>query len=1014
MNRSVAVQQAVKFGQRNSQEDDAKDKIKRAQTLLRRPSLATVTTAVNEESQRKKGPVCCAGPRRRIRSFCQILCKSRLLAVLTTLLTFYALFGDDLRLMFSNKAEDTYFDWVTIAAMAVFSIELLAFSGGKPEYMFGFFFWLDLLATVTLVLDVTVVGEQLFGDSISNAASASSSDGGGTGNSAEAARAARMSRAGTKAGRVVRLIRLLRLIKMLKVFRKDTNQIQNIPGEDDYDDDDEEAQIQESAVSKKLSEMTTRRVIVLVLAIMLFLPVFQADMLSDNFDTAGQFGMNTLYRRWRDGMDKYLPEQSAQNHMEYMESTERQVYEDLLLLYLYKHNWFLRDQPIPSDKSSPKDSFNRLFWLGASPADSSLAKYVAPKLVNYDWNSRWNGKDWDFYSGDIPSDIQATLLSSWNDTQLCVHDLYRGRSLLATQADEIRCPEELRYQERTAIFPQLLTSEEATQISFMFVFDRRHGSKYEAMLNLFQTLFVCLLLGIASLTFSNDANKLVLAPIERIISKLDKIRNNPLQALKIGDDDHHKEEVRAAKLTAARNTWAQQKSRSGSFSCLDRVAGGGTREQVLSFICPMACCKRRLGLQIQAKEQPEPMETQVLERTIIKIGSLLALGFGEAGAQIIGQNMKDNDSSSVMGGVSGRRVDAVFAFCNIRDFTVVTEVLQDQVMIFVNRIAALVHSLCDEYWGNPNKNVGDAFLLVWRLSGQPDERRHRLTDLALLALLSMVAKVAKSHEIAEYREHHKLLKRLPQYRVRLSFGVHVGWAIEGAIGSDFKIDASYLSPNVNFAAKLESDTKYYGSKILMSGTVIDALSQPLGQMARLIDSVDYSGSGNAMKVYSMDLDDTKLRVEEPFAAPLTKAARFKLKFERQRRKNERWAETYNAHQVLSNEPSFKIMREKFTEEFFCRFQMAYLNYEAGNWPIACKMLEETRFLCDGNEDGASCALLRMLLMHDNEAPKDWRGYRPFGVIAIDPLNDELSSNGDRPPEWGSSPSGSSPARRQSS
>ena len=30
-----------------------------------------------------------------------------------------------------------------------------------------------------------------------------------------------------------------------------------------------------------------------------------------------------------------------------------------------------------------------------------------------------------------------------------------------------------------------------------------------------------------------------------------------------------------------------------------------------------------------------------------------------------------------------------------------------------------------------------------------------------------------------------------------------GWAIEGAIGSEYKIDASYLSPHVNMASRLE-------------------------------------------------------------------------------------------------------------------------------------------------------------------------------------------------------------------
>jgi len=45
------------------------------------------------------------------------------------------------------------------------------------------------------------------------------------------------------------------------------------------------------------------------------------------------------------------------------------------------------------------------------------------------------------------------------------------------------------------------------------------------------------------------------------------------------------------------------------------------------------------------------------------------------------------------------------------------------------------------------------------------------------------------------------------YKLYLGFGLHVGWAIEGAIGSDYKIDASYLSPNVNLASRLEYATK---------------------------------------------------------------------------------------------------------------------------------------------------------------------------------------------------------------
>ena len=48
---------------------------------------------------------------------------------------------------------------------------------------------------------------------------------------------------------------------------------------------------------------------------------------------------------------------------------------------------------------------------------------------------------------------------------------------------------------------------------------------------------------------------------------------------------------------------------------------------------------------------------------------------------------------------------------------------------------------------------------------------------------------------------------MPNYRVKMGFGLHCGFGIEGSIGSVYKIDASYLSPNVNMASRLEAATK---------------------------------------------------------------------------------------------------------------------------------------------------------------------------------------------------------------
>jgi len=80
------------------------------------------------------------------------------------------------------------------------------------------------------------------------------------------------------------------------------------------------------------------------------------------------------------------------------------------------------------------------------------------------------------------------------------------------------------------------------------------------------------------------------------------------------------------------------------------------------------------------------------------------------------------------------------------------------------------------------------------------------------------------------------------YRVKMGFGLHFGWSIEGAIGSNYKIDASYLSPNVNMASRLEAATKQFGTGLLISGKLREILSDKCQAQLRKIDCVTVKGS----------------------------------------------------------------------------------------------------------------------------------------------------------------------------
>jgi hypothetical protein len=118
------------------------------------------------------------------------------------------------------------------------------------------------------------------------------------------------------------------------------------------------------------------------------------------------------------------------------------------------------------------------------------------------------------------------------------------------------------------------------------------------------------------------------------------------------------------------------------------------------------------------------METSFLKSTILRIGSLMKVGFGSAGVEIIQNNLeKGHNKNMLILNSQGSTVSCIFLFSDIRQFTDATEQLQEEVFVFTNRIAAVVHSICNSFGGAANKNIGDAFLLSWSLDDKGSNER---------------------------------------------------------------------------------------------------------------------------------------------------------------------------------------------------------------------------------------------------------------------------------------------------
>ena len=159
------------------------------------------------------------------------------------------------------------------------------------------------------------------------------------------------------------------------------------------------------------------------------------------------------------------------------------------------------------------------------------------------------------------------------------------------------------------------------------------------------------------------------------------------------------------------------------------------------------------------------------------------------------------------------------------------ECLGEEILPFTNTAAEIVHGHVVAHGGQANRNLGEAFLCVWKpsLDGlvegadyEVEAAPERLSDLpplgsaaaqaadtrmcdgALTAIRNAVRSVQSSAKLQAYNGHAAIIRAFDRcYSTKIGYGLHFGWAIEGAVGTNIKIDCSYLSPNVNLAARLE-------------------------------------------------------------------------------------------------------------------------------------------------------------------------------------------------------------------
>ena len=462
------------------------------------------------------------------------------------------------------------------------------------------------------------------------------------------------------------------------------------------------------------------------------------------------------------------------------------------------------------------------------------------------------------------------------------------------------------------------------------IISKKKRIRFQAILELLKTILYFILIIISINQMNKQISLLILKPLERMITKIKLITEDPLKALKI---------------------------------------------KKKNFI-----------------NKEEMNETIIIEANLNKLSKLLIMNFGQAGCSFISRILKDPERE-LNDFKKGEEIFGVFGFCKINEFFLVFDDLDLEIVIFINSIAEVVHETVYEFNGKVFCNFENYFLVIWKfytnnnlLNGEKIQRKKvlqvlaedpindNLAESAILSFINIILKIGLKKNNLKKWKTKKIRNIMTNQNIKIGFGIHVGWAIEGAFGSVFKIDTSYLSKDINITKKLGNYNQRYKKQIIFSGDFFKMIfNKDILENCRFIDQV------KRLKIYCIDLslDFNNLKKSRVSKLVYSKAFEnlekdFYLKNENDLKKlkkteknnfdNEKKNQKFLADDKMKSVLNKKIGYSEFVE-YFKIGRNLFLN---GDWSKSCVYIEKALDIF--KEDGPSLYIYNFMKKYNFRKP----------------------------------------------
>jgi adenylate cyclase len=187
--------------------------------------------------------------------------------------------------------------------------------------------------------------------------------------------------------------------------------------------------------------------------------------------------------------------------------------------------------------------------------------------------------------------------------------------------------------------------------------------------------------------------------------------------------------------------------------------------------------------------------------------------------------------------LGGTRREITVLFTDVANFTAKTEKADpSDVMLYTSRYFAAMSEVLMSHQGTVDKFIGDGIMAFW--NAPADDPEHVVHGCA-----AVLACLRKNNELNLEFES----ERWPAYQTR--FGLHVGDALVGNVGSADRMNYTALGATINLAARLEGLNKNYGTRVLASEAVRVRAAPAF--MFRSVDRIQPKGFAEAFTIYEL-------------------------------------------------------------------------------------------------------------------------------------------------------------------